>query len=171
MGKFEQIMNGEIKATPDEVQKALEEEVRGCSDLKTLNDFLTKLHPSSAYTTIRDIVQPKTNFMIKQASKEEDKSEYQRFQDIQQQAKAVFDYERKTATIFEVNQISTQIAQRFYGITVRMISMMDDELGKVEQAINKIEGHLGLDVTNFEKENEHDTTKPSNEQRSEEIIN
>lgn len=171
MSKFEDIINGKIKATPEEVQQALEEEVRGFDNLKSLNDFLTKLHPSSAYTTIRDIIQPKTNFMIRQASQAEDKSEYQRFQEIQRQAKAVFDHERKTATIFEVNQISTAIAQRFYGITVRMISMVDDELGKVEQAINKIEEHLGLGVTNFEKENEDDTTESSNEQGSEEIIN
>lgn len=171
MSLFEDIINGKIKATPEEVQRALEDEVRKCEDIKTLNDFLVKLHPSSAYTTIRDIIQPKTNFIIKNASKAEDKTEYQRFQEIQRQAKAVFEHERKTATIFEVNQIATAIAQRFYGITVRMISMVDDELGEVEKAINKIEGHLGLGVTNFEKENANDTTESSNEQGSEEIIN
>lgn len=171
MAKFEDIIEGKVSATPEEVQEAIVEEIKGCTDLKSLNDFLVKLHPSSAYTVIRDIVQPKTNLMVKKASMEEDKSEYQRFQDIKKQAKSVFEYERKTATIFEVNQISSSVAQRFYGITVRMISMVDDELGKVEQAINKIEEHLGIDVTNFTKENENDTTEPSNEQRGEKIIN
>ena len=171
MAKFEDIINGKVSATPEEVQEAIAEEIRNCTDLKSLNDFLVKLHPSSAYTVIRDIIQPKTNLLIKKASIAEDKSEYQRFQDIKNQAKSVFDYEHKNATIFEVNQISNSIAQKFYGITVRMISMVDDELGKVEQALNKIEEHLGIDVTNFTKENENDTTESSNEQRGEKTIN
>lgn len=168
--KFDDIMNGKVKATPDEVQQALEEAVKSFTDIKSLNDFLVKLHPSSAYTTIRDIVQPKTNVMIRIASQAEDKSEYQRFQEIQKQAKKVFDYEHKTATIFEVNQIATSIAQRFYGITVRMISQLDDELGKVEQAINTIEERLGMSVTKFEKENvNNDTTESGNEQGDKEV--
>lgn len=164
-------MNGKVKATPDEVQQALEEAVKSFTDIKSLNDFLIKLHPSSAYTTIRDIIQPKTNFMIRQASKAEDKSEYQRFQDIQRQAKSVFEYEHKHATIFEVNQISQSIAKQYYAIVVRMISKLDDELGKVEMAINTIEGHIGLDVTKFNEEegDNNDTTKSVNEQGSKEI--
>lgn len=169
--KFEDIINGKVNATPNEVQESIAEEIKGFTDLKSLNDFLVQLHPSSAYTVIRDIVLPKTNIIIKKASMEEDKSEYQRFQDIKKQAKSVFEYERKTATIFEVNQISTSVAQKFYGITVRMISLTDDELGRVEQALNRIEEHLGLGVTNFKEENENDTTESSNEQRGEKIIN
>lgn len=168
--KFDDIMEGKVQATPEEVQQALEEAVRSFTDLESLNDFLTKLHPSSAYAVIRDIIQPNTNLMIRRASEAEDKSEYQRFQEISEQAKKVFEYENKTATIFEVNQIAGSIAQRFYGITVRMISMLDDELGKVEQAINTIEEHVGLSVTNFNKESViNDTTELSDEQRGEEI--
>lgn len=169
--KFDDIIEGKVKATPEEVQEALEEAVRSFSDLKSLNDFLLKLHPSSAYETIRDVIQPKTNLMIKRASQEEDKSEYQRFQDIKRESKKVYEYERKYATILEVQNISSAIANRLYGISVRMISLLDDELGKVEQAINTIEEHLGISVTKFTKEESatNDTTELSDEQRGEEI--
>ena len=58
-----------------------------------------------------------------------------------------------------------------YGIAIRMISKVDDELGRVEVAINMIEEHLGLSVTKFEEEGDsNDTTESSNEQGSKEII-
>lgn len=162
--KFEDIAAGKVNATPEQVQEALNETVRSFASLKDLNDFLVKLHPSDAYKTIRDIVQPKSNLIIKRA-KTEDVEEYQKFQDIQRQAKQVFEYESKTATIFEVNKIAAGIAQRFYGITVRMISEVDDELGRVEQALNMIEERLGMTVTKFEKEGmSNDTAEHDNEQ-------
>ena len=161
---FEDIVNGKVNATPEQLQEALNETVRGFETLKDLNDFLVKLYPTDAYRTIRDIVQPKSNIIIRRA-KTEDVEEYQKFQDIQRQAKQVFEYENKTATIFEVNKISTNIAQRFYGIAVRMISEVDDELGRAEQAINMIEERLGMTVTKFEKEGKsNDTTEYGNEQ-------
>lgn len=162
--KFEDIAAGKVNATPEQVQEALNDTVRSFASLKDLNDFLTKLHPSDAYRTIRDIVQPKSNLIVKRA-KTEDIEEYQKFQDIQRQAKQVFDYENKVATIFDVNKISAGIAQRFYGITVRMISEVDDELGRVEQALNMIEERLGMTVTKFEKEGMNNgTTEHGNEQ-------
>lgn len=172
MNKFEEIMNGKQDVTSEQIQQALEETIREFTSLKDLNEFLTKLHPSDAYKAIRDIVQPKTNMMVmrEQRDKTED---YKQFQAIQQEAKKIFDYERKTATIFDVHQISTsiaqQVSQQMYRIAVRMISKLDDELGRVEQAVNTIEEHTGLSVTNFvEEENNNDTTESGNEQRSEE---
>lgn len=174
MNKFEELMAGDKQnITSEQIQKALEETVREFKSLKDLNDFLVKLHPSDAYKTIRDIIHPQTNLMIKR--EQNDKSEeYQKFQEIQQEAKKVFDYERKVATIFDVQNISTNIAQtvaqQFYGILVRMISKLDDELGRVEVAVNTIEEHNGMSVTKFvEEEDKNDTTKSSNEQRSEEV--
>lgn len=176
MNKFEEIINNTAqKPTAEQIRSALEETIKSFVSLKDLNEFLIKLHPSDAYKAIRDIVHPKTNIIIKR--EQQDKTEdYTRFQEIKQEAKRIFNYEHKTATIFDVQQISTsitqQISQQMYGIAIRMISKLDDELGKVEQAINTIEGHIGLNVTNFvEEENNNDTAESGNEQRSKEVIN
>ena len=174
MNKFEELMAIGGKITQEQIQNALEDTIRSFKSLKDLNEFLTKLHPSDAYKAIRDIVQPNSNIMLTH-EKQEKSEEYQKFQDIQREAKRIFDYERKTATIFDVQQISAQtaqtIAQQFYGITLRMINKLDDELGKVEAALNIIEEHNGLSVTKFNEEenNNNDTTESGNEQRSEEI--
>jgi hypothetical protein len=170
MNKFEEIMNGSIQnPTQEQINEALKETVTGFKTLKDLNDFLIKLHPTDVYNIIKDYVHPTNNFVINKA-KQDDVEEYKRFQDIQQEAKKVFDYESKTATIFDVKQISTNIAQvlnqRTYGILVRMISKLDDELGRVESAVNIIEEQNGLSVTKFEEENNNDTTESSNEQGS-----
>lgn len=171
MNKFEEIMNGSIQnPTKEQIAEALKETITGFKALKDLNDFLVKLHPTDVYNIIKDYIHPTTNFIVNRA-KEEDVEEYKRFQDIQQEAKKIFEYESKSATIFDVKQISTDIAQaltqRVYGILVRMVSKLDDELGKVESAVNIIEEHNGLSVTNFgEEENNNDTTKSRNEQGS-----
>lgn len=163
--KFEDIMNGKVsKPTDEQVQAALEESVKSCSNLDELNNFLIKLHPSDAYKVIRDHVRPQNNMLVRLA-KTDNVEWYQRFQDIQRESKRIFDYERKTATIFDVQQIATETVKQYYAIAVRMIGKLDDELGGVEAAINKIEEHLGMDVTNFEKGGGNDdTTEPGNEQ-------
>lgn len=167
---FDDIVSGEIKnPTAEQVQEAINETVTSAATLKDINNFLVKMHASDAYKVIRDVVQPKTNMIIRRA-KENDKEEYQRFQGIQQEAKNIFDYERKTATMFDVQQIASGISQQFYGITVKMISALDDELGKVEKALNTIEEHIGLSVTQFDKEEiSNDTTESGNEQGSKEV--
>ena len=177
MNKFEEIMsNGAKNLTPDQINEALKETVYSFKSLKDLNDFLTKLHPSDAYKTIRDIVHPQSSMMIIKEQKNATE-EYKRFQDIQQEAKKVFEYENKSATIFDVQNISTNVAQvvmqKMYGILVRMISKLDDELGKVESAVNTIEEHNGLSVTKFDEEegDNNDTTRSGNEQGSKETIN
>lgn len=174
--KFEDIINGKVKnPTEQQVEEALKETISSFQTLKDMNEFLQKLHVSDAYRVIRDIIQPKTNPIVKHAM-DKDKEQYQLFQDIQNQAKSAFDWENTQATRGDARNIATQIASqlsnKFYGICVRMISTLDDELGKVEVAINKIEEHIGLEKTNFEnnKEDNHDTTKSGNEQGSEEII-
>lgn len=164
-------MNGKVQnPTKEDIQNAIKETVNSFTNLKDLNDFLTKLHASDAYTVIRDIVQPKNNIIVAQA-KSNDVIEYQRFQDLSREAKQVFEYERKTATMFDVHKISTSTAQKYYGIAVRMISTLDDELAKIKQAINTIEGHIGMSVTDFSRgENNNDTTESGNEQGSKEVI-
>lgn len=163
--KFEDIMDGKVlKPTDEQVQAALKESVKSCSNLDELNNFLVKLHPSDAYKVIRDYVRPQNNMLVRLA-KTENVEWYQRFQDIQMEAKRIFEYERKTATIFEVQQIATETVKQYYAIAVRMVGKLDDELGRVEAAVNKIEEHLGMGVTNFEKGGGNDdTTESGNEQ-------
>lgn len=163
--KFEDIMDGKVlKPTDEQVQAALEESVKSCSNLDELNNFLVKLHPSDAYKVIRDHVRPQNNMLVRLA-KTENVEWYQRFQDIHRESKRIFDYERKTATIFEVQQIATETVKQYYAIAVRMIGKLDDELGGIETAINKIEEHLGMGVTNFAKGGDNgDTTESGNEQ-------
>jgi hypothetical protein len=177
MNKFEELMNkGQAETiTQEQIHNALVETIKGFESLKDLNDFLTKLHPSDAYKAVRDIVQPNSNFIVI-CERKEGTEEYKRFQDIQRESKRIFDYECKTATIFDVQQISLKnaqaVTQQIYGILLRMINKLDDELGKVESAINTIEEHNGLGVTNFNEEvNNNDTTEHGNEQGSEEASN
>lgn len=154
--------------TAEEINKALEDTVKSFENIADLNNFLVKLHPSDAYRMIRDVVQPKDNFMIRK-DKNDHKEDYQRFQEIQRQAKEVFDYERKTATMFEVQQVATGISQKYYNIAVRMISLLDDELGKVESAVNTIEEKMGLPISDFnvKESDSNDSTEHNDEQGSE----
>ena len=76
--------------TQEQIKQAINDTVKGFTTIADLNNFLTKLHPSDAYALIRDIVQPKNNFMIRR-QKEEELEEYQKFQEIQKQAKATFE--------------------------------------------------------------------------------
>lgn len=140
--------NNSENLTPEQIENAINETVKSFTNIKDLNDFLVKLHPSDAYKIIRDVVKPSSSMIINSAKIKKD-AEYQRFQEISMQSKSVFEYEKKTATIFDVQQVSTSIAQHFYGITLRMISKLDDELGRVELAVNRLEGQVGLIITNF----------------------
>lgn len=140
--------NNSENLTPEQIENAINETVKSFTNIKDLNDFLVKLHPSDAYKIIRDVVKPSSNMIVNSARIKKD-AEYQRFQEISMQSKSVFEYEKKTATIFDVQQVSTSIAQRFYGITLRMISKLDDELGRVELAVNRLEEQVGLNITNF----------------------
>lgn len=167
MSKFEEIIGQFENPTHEQIMDAVKQTVNGFTNIEELNDFLIKFSASDAYEIIRDIVHPSRNMIIARAKKN-NKEEYQKFQDIMMQSKKVYEYEKKNATIFDVRNISTSIAQQFYSITVRMISVLDDELGKVEKAVNTIEEHNGMSVTNFEKEGANDDTTSNDEQRSKE---
>lgn len=160
--KFEELREKIQNPSQEQIDAAIKESISACTNMKELNDFLIQFHPNDAYKVIRDFIQPNTNMVIRHAKNAEkntfDNAEYRRFQEIQQEAKRMFDYFRRTATMFDLNQIA-EMSQRYYSITVRMISKVDDELGKIEAAINRIEEHIGLDVTKFEEDGEiNDTT-------------
>lgn len=151
-----QVEGGKVP-TKEEVDAALKDTIHSFKTIKEINDFITKFSPDDCYVVIRDHVQPKSNMVIRR-SKEQEAEEYQRFQDIQREAKETFDAMNKMAQIRDVHGIAGMIAQRYYGISLRMISKVDDGLGKVETAINRIEEHIGLDVTVFNEEVKVDDT-------------
>lgn len=167
--KFDDIKNGTVdkKLSLEDINDSIRAEINKFETLKELNDFIVGFAPSDAYRIIRDIVCPKTNKLIIEGRLSK-KEEYQRFQDIQSESKRIFEYEQKSATMYDVQNISGSIAKQYYSITLRMISLLDDELGKIEQAINKIEEAIGISVTDFNKEEHNDTTESINEQGIEE---
>lgn len=143
--------------TKEEVDAALKETVQSFTTIKEINDFITKFSPDDCYMVIRDHIQPKSNMVIRR-NKDQEVEEYQRFQQIQIESKETFDAMNKMAAIRDVHGIAGMICQKYYGISLRMIGKLDDELGKVEAAINRIEEHIGLNATIFNEEVKADDT-------------
>ena len=125
---------------------------------KEATKFLSTLHPSDAYAIIRDRVNPAHNRRIGMC-KHEDVAAYQEFQDLKQKCKILFDHDRAPATNLDVDKA----VSKAYGIAMRTIrANMDMEqvrFDKLTAAINKIEEHLGLDVTDFGEGEGNDTTE------------
>lgn len=146
----------------EEIMKSIKVGIEGAKTTKELNDFLDKMHPSDCHAAIRDMFTIATNRMITASKQSDDNDEmyqYQRFQDIKMKAKQSFEHDRTNATMLDVDKA----VSKSYGITLRMLratnDMTDSRFNKVCQAINKIEEHLGLDVTNWSGEDEvNDTT-------------
>ena len=135
---------------------------------KELKKFFDSMHPSDAYVIIRDTIVPAKNKRI-QACKKEDMCTYQEFQAVVQECKKSFDHDRSLATNLDVDKA----VSKAYGIMARMLrANMDMEkvrFDKLTEAINKIEGHLGLDVTDFGEGDKNDTTEHEDAQRIEEV--
>jgi hypothetical protein len=155
----------------EEIMKQIKEGIQGAKTTKELNDVLDKIHPSDAYVAIRDMFIIATNRMINASKNSADTNEiaeYQRFQDIKLAARRSWDHDHTNATMLDVDKA----VSKSYGITLRMIKatndIADERFGRVFGAINKIEKHLGLEVTNFKEVANNDTTKPSDVQGIEE---
>lgn len=141
----------------------------GCIDkVKTLVKKLGSMHPSDAYIVIRDVVNPKNNNIFSKCKLVSIET-YQEFQDLQMKCKKSYEHDRTTATNYDVDSA----VSKAYGIILRMIRQtMDDnsnKFNKVAEAINKIEEHLGIGVTNFGEEVENDTAECNDEQGCKEI--
>lgn len=165
---FADVVEGKVKVTVDQMREITERELMAIDNINDLNDMLSKLHGSDAYYAIINMIKPKNNIII-QAAKRDNEVEYQKFQDILMSAKKTFEYEdqlvKRGELIVNINKAIHRTDQ-MYGILVKMISIVDDELGKVEEAINRIEQHLGLDITQFEDikgDAQNDTEQSNNE--------
>jgi hypothetical protein len=171
MTEFEQMYNDGKEHSQEEVREVIKRTVASCQTIKELNEFLQKLHPVDCYKVIRDVVDPKKNKMIRN-DKQEHCEDYQVFQDIQLQAKQMWNYTNRQATIGDVQDLITSNISRYYNILVRMISKVDDELGLVEKAVNTIEERLEIPLTNFDvlKEEISDDATRNDEQGEQDSI-
>lgn len=134
-----------------------------------LTQFLSMMHPSDAHVIIRDQIVPAKNKKI-QNCKRDDVAKYQAFQNIVMECKASFDHDRAHATNLDVDKA----VSKSYGITMRVIrANMDMEqarFDKLTSAINRIEEHLGLDVTDFREGDNNDSTEHEDAQNVERVI-
>lgn len=143
--------------TIDDLKKQIEE----LKSIQDMNKLLISLHPLDAYKVIRDIIKPKTNALILKA-KIDDIESYKEFQAIQQEARNMFQTSQRKPNVGEVHEMISSMMQPMYNILVRMISKVDDELGRAELAINTLEERAGIDLTNFNviaEEATNDTTR------------
>jgi hypothetical protein len=157
-----------------EIWKEIMVKIRGAQSLKDINDVLDQIHPSDAHVVIRDMFGIATNRTITICKNSKDKlevAEYQRFQDIKIKAKQSWDHDHTNATMLDVDMA----VSKSYGITLRMIkvtnNIADSRFDKLTKAINRIEEHLGLEVTNFKEEDNNDSAKPNDVQGVKENIN
>jgi len=77
---------------------------------------------------------------------------YQRFQIVKQESQASWDYDNKSAKMYDVNVACTKV----YGILLRMIKATNDDakqqFNQMKSALNKIEEHLGIEITKWESD-------------------
>lgn len=133
---------------------------------KRVTVFLSKLHPSDAYVIIRDTIIPTKNKRIS-LCKTMDTPAYQEFQNLRMECKKSFDHDKSYATNLDVDKA----VSKAYGIAMRTLrANMDMEkvrFDKLTKAINRIEEHLGLDVTDFGEGEEIDSAEHENAQNVE----
>lgn len=165
MSKIKEEVSKLTNPTGEDIKKVVTDVLKSVQTIKELNEELKTLTAEDAYVAITDIVHPKSNTVVVNA-KRNDAEGYQEFQAIKEQARSAYKEATRSATVSDVRAISGAMSRQFYGIIVRMISKVDDELGKVEQAVNTIEEHLEMSVTNFNEECvANDTTESKHEQR------
>lgn len=159
-------MNNTVKEQATNVVDKVKDIVDKCKNLTELNTFLHTMHPYDAHIIIRDYVRPRTNEMVKKCAAE-DVNVYQEFQDISLSSKRAYDILSKNVTAMEAGDISEQTAKKYYGIILRMIRTLNEEISSLESAINKIEERLGMEQTDFidkEDKTNDDSTEPNDEQ-------
>lgn len=154
---IETIAVGEM--SEDELEAQAEKQLK--SQIAAMNEeelvkYLESLNPIQAYVVIRDYIQLLQMKKMRALSSREDKSLYQRFQDVKKVSKEYWDYDNKVALIKDVNKVGTNV----YTALLRMIKEVNDSsdqtFTKVMAAINRIEGHLGIDKTVWEDETQLD---------------
>lgn len=116
----------------------------GCTDPNEFVDALDQMHRSKGHEVIRDHMSP---FMLKKIR--EDTELYKKFQDIKMECKKSYEYDRKVATMLDVNRGLTNL----YNIILHLLASYkngnDATLDAVCAAINKVEERLGMEQTDW----------------------
>jgi hypothetical protein len=157
----------------NQIWNEIKGKIMGTTTLKEINDLLDNMHPSDVHVVIRDMFTIGINRMITVCKNSKDKleiAEYQRFQAIKIEAKQSWDHDHTNATMLDVDKA----VSKSYGITLRMIKEImnqdDKKFNKLTSAIHRIEDNLGLERTNFEEDDNNDSTKSDDVQGVEENI-
>ena len=116
----------------------------GYTDPNEFVDTLDQMHRSKGHEVIRYNMSP---FMLKKIR--DDTELYKKFQDIKMECKKSYEYDRKMATMLDVNRGLTNL----YNIILRLFASYkngnDATLDAVCTAINKIEERLGMERTDW----------------------
>jgi hypothetical protein len=68
-----------------------------------------------------------------------------RFGEINQIAKQTWDHDHRQATILDIDKACTHV----YRITLEMLKQINNTQMATIEAINRIEAHLGMEITKF----------------------
>ena len=112
---------------------------------------LDDMHASRAYLVIKDL---RAHHIAKIKNSKQEL--YQLFQAIKIEAKESWDYDHKPATMSDVNKACTNV----YTIMLRLMNVQNtqhnEEVNKIQSAINRIEKKLGIEPTVWEDEQPSD---------------
>lgn len=132
--------------TPNEIMNNIKESINNVEDLKGLNEVLGNMHPSDVYSIINDCVNQNIRLRgIINDAKKNDVKTYQEYQHIKMEATRSYKHDMQYARNIDVDKALT----RMYKILLRMIGLLNQIVIKQGEAINKIEEHLELDITQF----------------------
>ena len=159
----------------EQVMEQIKKELESLKTAKEIYDYISGMHPSDVYTILSTIVKPKITRSgmgkLINECKATNPDLYAMFKELQMKATASHNHDISTPRMIDVDRA----VSKAYSITLRLISEInkrqnevDDTLIKIEQAINKIEEHLGFEeVTKFDdcKGDVNDDSTNKNEQR------
>lgn len=149
----------------EEFKKQINELLGKVETIDDLNSFLdNNVHQSDLYIVITEVVEKNLAMkkIINDAKNADNKASYQLYQHIKMTAKKIHEHDMASARNIDVDMAVT----RAYTILLKMIGSLNQTVIKQCEAINKIEEHLGLSITQF-GDDENDSTRNSDVQRIE----
>lgn len=123
----------------------------GSMELSDINEILKNLHSSVRYYVIgafdkdrrfKDIIRQARNNAIDGS---DTNKLYQTYQDLKREANDMHKHDESTAKMKDVDRACMNV----YTLLVKMIGALNQTLIQQGEAINKIEGKLGIDMTGF----------------------
>lgn len=131
----------------DEMWAVVRKRVDASSTIKELNDFLNVLEPDNRYIAIRDYVGRKKGDMIKSKryiDDDDNKAEYQRYQDLKQEAEIRYKRDYSPAKLIDVDRACTNV----YTILLRMIAEQQKQIDALNERVGiTVEGITDDNIT------------------------